>query len=563
MAIYHLLYRTTVAGRIPTAANMPSGRLGLNLTDERIYFTNASGNVVEPQPRPHTHTVSDITNLNAQLLPTTAHDLNSYSTQSEWVQTSQAGADAGTNYPIALPGFLEVIANSSTSVLQRFSTFTTAQTTRRMFFRTKGTGSWTNWVETPTNYGSLAYLGAVPDASDLNTFLDRGIWQIANSTTAAGGTNFPAPYSGYLIVLSTAVQGSGATITSGVTQLYYAANTNVSYTRSLVNGTWTDWGGNSAATVLTTQNLNDVVGAGTYYMNSDATATAILNYPVELAGVLEVVRAPSGNMQVMQRYTTRNATNTRIFVRNRFSTSLTWFPWLEITSLIPQSSTVDTTAGRAMIVGAFGLGAWAPNLTTYGFGNDFNLIDTRTCHVTVDQNMINGPLGTGSAAYTALLRVQRRQFIAGTAVTQEVFMQDGSIWTRAGTGEIGSTTWTSWAKTLTSTSGAQAYNHVYLSVATDANTMIDENTYYSWGNVAVMTGGNWPPVAAAGGVMTVYRVTSNASNVIQTLQLNVGASKRPIVLRRSGAGTAGSLVWKDWQVVEPISRTADLPTGDC
>lgn len=64
MAIYHLLYRTATAGLVPSSVDMPAGRLALNLVDERIYFTNQSGAVVQPNVRPHTHVISDITDLN-------------------------------------------------------------------------------------------------------------------------------------------------------------------------------------------------------------------------------------------------------------------------------------------------------------------------------------------------------------------------------------------------------------------------------------------------------------------------------------------------------------------
>lgn len=67
MAVYHLLYRSNSAGAIPLSADMPAGRLAINLTDERIYFANATGSVIQPQPRPHTHTISQITDLNKGL----------------------------------------------------------------------------------------------------------------------------------------------------------------------------------------------------------------------------------------------------------------------------------------------------------------------------------------------------------------------------------------------------------------------------------------------------------------------------------------------------------------
>lgn len=151
MAIYHLLYRTSTPGLVPASGNMPEGRLAINTADERIYFKNASGSIVQPQPRAHTHPVSQIIGL-------------------------------------------------------------------------------------------------------------------------------------------------------------------------------------GDATALTTQDLNAVITGGPYYQNNDASATAALNYPVLLAGILEVLVAPAGNQQVMQRYTTRSGSGLapRVFVRNRFTTSLTWYPWVEL-----------------------------------------------------------------------------------------------------------------------------------------------------------------------------------------------------------------------------------------
>ncbi|QDH83635.1 tail fiber protein [Achromobacter phage Motura] len=408
MANLFKVYRSSTPGAKPTQGNMPAGRLALNTADERLYFANASGQVVEPRTSyssllPTTAhdlntylepgnfyqgtTAIPLTDYNypiaqqgfleiyafgsatvqeyttrtnpvrryvrvktgadtttwtqwgeltnqelARLLPSSAHNLDDYVSSDAFVQATQGGADAGTNYPVALPGFLEVIANSNTTVLQRYTTFTTNAVTRRCFIRTKGTGSFTTWVELLTNYNGTTYNPFLNTGADLNNVLERGVYQIPTTAIAQSGTNFPAPFSGYMEVYSTAAYGSGIAVTSGVTQVYYAANLNMVFYRSLVTNVWTPWATTSVANQLTTQNLNDVTAPGTYYVNSDATATGALNYPVQVAGVLEVVQAPLGNLQVMQRYTTRSGSGLtpRIFVRNRFTTSLTWYDWVEI-----------------------------------------------------------------------------------------------------------------------------------------------------------------------------------------------------------------------------------------
>ena len=37
------LYRSTTAAAVPTAGNLVAGELAINLTDEKLYFENASG----------------------------------------------------------------------------------------------------------------------------------------------------------------------------------------------------------------------------------------------------------------------------------------------------------------------------------------------------------------------------------------------------------------------------------------------------------------------------------------------------------------------------------------
>lgn len=67
MPIYHLLYRSATAAAVPQAVNMPPGRLAVNTTDERLFFRNTAGTVVEPVPRSHTHPVSQVTGLQTTL----------------------------------------------------------------------------------------------------------------------------------------------------------------------------------------------------------------------------------------------------------------------------------------------------------------------------------------------------------------------------------------------------------------------------------------------------------------------------------------------------------------
>lgn len=296
-------------------------------------------------------------------LPATSHDLNAYVTPGTWFQASNSGAAAGANYPVNVAGWLEVVPDyqpASSAVMQRYTTRATASTATRVFVRTQtGTaGTWLDWTEIPNFAGVFGFMGVMPGAQNLNDYTQRGIWIVGSSNTASGGTNYPIGHSGVLLVLSGIHPGQAAG-TTGIVQVYVAANSNRLFFRTLVVGTWSAWdeavrtslmGAASGVATLdankkipqdqipgvlgkslgVADNLNDFDTPGTYYMNSNATALPELNYPVVLAGMLMVETATGGNLQVTQLYVTNPASNPRMFLRIRFGTSKTWGPWFEL-----------------------------------------------------------------------------------------------------------------------------------------------------------------------------------------------------------------------------------------
>ncbi|PND31549.1 hypothetical protein C1I89_22175 [Achromobacter pulmonis] len=301
----------------------------------------------------------------SQRLPNTAHDLNTYTAPGVYVQATSAGVSAGANYPIPSQGWLEVIPDNTASsvvVMQRFTARASSAAGTRVFVRTQtGTaGSWVDWTEIPNFAGVFGYMGNMPDspAPNLNDYTQRGIWIVGSSSAAANGTNFPIGNSGVLLVLSGIHPGQAAG-TTGIVQVYVAANSNRMFFRTLVSNVWRDWeeavrtsllgAANGVATLDANKkvpqdqipgvlgkslgvadNLNDFDTPGTYYMNSNATALPELNYPVVLAGMLMVEAATGGNLQVTQLYVTNPTSNPRMFLRIRFGTSKTWGPWFEL-----------------------------------------------------------------------------------------------------------------------------------------------------------------------------------------------------------------------------------------
>lgn len=300
-------------------------------------------------------------------------DLNTYTTSGVFHQSTNAGAIAGQNYPVPTAGLLEVYSPSASFVYQFYTQYRTGNDSRA-FWRTFYNGIWTGWTESATLTNVFPYFGGMPSspAQDLNNYTQRGQWVIGTSSIAANGANFPIPQSGHLVVLSAGYVG-GATATTGVTQLYFAANANRAFFRSLVLGAWSSWeetlrssllgapGG--AATLDSTgkipqiqipgvtatplgvaDNLNNIDVPGTYSMNSNATALLELNYPVLLAGILTVETSTGGNKQVTQTYVTNPASSPRTFRRIRFGSSLFWGPWFEIARIDQVMSRVSLTS---------------------------------------------------------------------------------------------------------------------------------------------------------------------------------------------------------------------------
>lgn len=74
------------------------------------------------------------------VLPTTSTNLNNYTVTALWIQTSNVGAAAGTNYPSNQAGLLEVIA-VGVFVFQRYTVYNTGV----IHSRTKYNSTWNGW----------------------------------------------------------------------------------------------------------------------------------------------------------------------------------------------------------------------------------------------------------------------------------------------------------------------------------------------------------------------------------------------------------------------------------
>jgi hypothetical protein len=401
-------------------------------------------------------------------------NLDTYVTPGTYHQNTNAGAAAGANYPSPHAGLLEVFApgNATNFAYQFYTRFRSGGANQTRYWRT-GYGTplvWGNWAEFASSESGLMHYGFMPAAQDLDNYRTRGIWNVSTATIASGGTNFPIVQAGNFIVY--AQVGQGQSPAGYVVQQYTAANANRTYTRVYSGTAWGPWVYNLDSSVLGVASgipqlgsdtrllpaqapilyssvivagtdANTVVVPGCYYLNSDAQATAALNWPMLLAGTLMVEQSTTGNAQVTQTYTTRNGTGgvLRTFKRVRFGTGGgTWGTWQEL------------------------------------------------------------------ARYD------------------------------------------------------DAMTHVYLTAATDANSLSADNIFYTFSSATVMTGGsNWPPTTNIIGGSIDVRVI-DGGRVVQTVTLPVTNSK-PRVFQRFGDPRAGG-VWQAWRMIGAVGSAAWLPTAD-
>jgi len=533
-------------------------------------------------------------------LPTTAHNLNTYVIPGTFYQTAVDGATApnGLNYPVAQVGFLEVVA-TGTPVLQVYTTRVAGATSQR-FWRTRvSSASWSLWKEV----SDVAALAAV------KTTADAAI-PIAQKGSANG------------------VGSLDAGGRSPVTQFPMSV--------SLTAGT----------------DANTLSSPGLYYNNSDAQATAALNWPEQLAGTLLVEAAVSGNSQVTQTYTTRNGSGgvLRTYKRARFGGGAgVWGLWQQqarfddaMTHVFLAAATDANTLTADNVFYTWRSGSvvvngsnWAPVGTNISGGNlevrwiaSDMVIQTATFTVSGAKPRIYQRYGSGTTwqAWRIISAVSSVVWLptadAGdvyvdgigwhrwngsayestslavllptTAHDLDTYLTPGDWYQGAGTSatvannyplgaltgfltvktfgaatlqeytnraatnrkfwrtKTGASSWSVWSEAATT---AAAMTRAPLAAATDANTLIADNTYYTWTGSAI-PGANFPGYQAAGYMQVFWQA---ATIISQELTLLVTGGK-PLKFARFGNSSTG--VWQPWKVTGSFSSVAWMPSSN-
>lgn len=293
-------------------------------------------------------------------------DANTVTDPGSYYINSDADATLALNWPELRAGTL-VVERAGAGNAQVTQTYTTrggsggvSRTYKRVRFTTSNT--WYAWQELARLDEAMknVALSVGTDANTLtaaNTFYTWG-----PGAVVSGGVNWPAvvPGSGALTVAVMAT----TTVIQSLELLTGVGRRPVCLQRARINGAWDPWfvvapisavvdlptanhgdvyvhgdgwyawngtayARRSLAKTLTSVDLNTIDIPGTYACNVSAEATGVLNYPIQLAGILEVVASSASNLQVTQTYTAFPETSPVTFKRVRFGASKAWGPWFE------------------------------------------------------------------------------------------------------------------------------------------------------------------------------------------------------------------------------------------
>lgn len=327
---------------------------------------------------------------------------------------------AATNAPAGgISGMLIVLTNASNNTQQLFMT----QGSTRFYQRSSAAGVWSQWVESwhtgnlakttsnsDTTIGNLLKVGDFGIGSKLlltnnvvanvdDATLGNGMYAVSNATT---GTK-PATYG---ILLQEGRQNVAGTL-GRVSQTFIDVDQPTApriYHRVYVYATsvWSawveDWNSSNlfkttnamdvtpgavtrvgdfglgvtqtmgANAITTGTDLNNLIVSGLYGQAQNVQATLALNYPVAKAGTLLVQRGGSQIVtQTYQEYDTGRQWSRGIYSGTPSAWVMSW----DTGTLVKTTSTLDTTIGRMVQVGDFGLGTDASVKFTFASDTDW------------------------------------------------------------------------------------------------------------------------------------------------------------------------------------------------
>lgn len=152
-----------------------------------------------------------------------AANLNDYATTGLWIQSSNAEAAAGTNYPAPYAGVLEVVArNDSVFVFQRYTTY---QPYNKVYHRSRYSGTWSTWKEV----SAVGHTHEIAEVNGLTTVLaDKAddvhthiISDVTGLQTALDSKALAEGYTANRVLVSNGAGAIGVSTTIDTTELGY------------------------------------------------------------------------------------------------------------------------------------------------------------------------------------------------------------------------------------------------------------------------------------------------------------------------------------------------------
>lgn len=420
-------------------------------------------------------------------------DANTVTDPGSYYINSDADATLALNWPELRAGTL-VVERAGAGNAQVTQTYTTrggsggiSRTYKRV--RYGATPVWDAWQEQARLDEAMknVALSVGTDANTLtaaNTFYTWGAGAVVSQ-----GVNWPAviPGSGALTVAVMAA----TTVIQSLELLSGVGRRPLCLQRARINGTWDSWyvvapisavvdlptanlgdvyvdgdgwytwGGSayvrrSLAKTLISVDLNTVDVPGSYACNVSAEATPALNYPVQLAGILEVVASQASNLQVTQTYTAFPETSPVTYKRVRFGASKVWGPWFEQARL--------RDAMHRVALGAAGVNANAlvADNTFYTWESGSTITGNGGANW---PPVNNGTVGAGflEVFYISSGAIVQRCTLLGNAQKPRVFQRFGA-----------GSSWESWKITASLSSSA------FLPVADCGEVYVDGVGVYQW-----------------------------------------------------------------------------------
>ncbi|MCK2122107.1 tail fiber protein [Pseudomonas sp. PNPG3] len=383
---------------------------------------------------------------------------------------------------------------------------------------------------------------------DLDTLTATGFYLVTSSST-----NMPlSSATGMVIVMTNASKWTQ--------QIFMPQSSTRMFQRASNNGAWSAWtevwnGNNLEKTTSTSDstvgrmlkvgdygigskvlmtnnlitNIDDVtLPNGMYAVSNTTTGTKPSTYGILMHEGRNNVASTLG--RVAQTFIdVDQPNNPRIFHRVYISASDTWGAWYEdwhTGNLIKTTSNTDTTAGRMVKVG------------DYGLGSQLSVTDANDAVISgfyrLDSTYKNSP-AVGKAVWILVQaynsNVLQYASLAGTATSE--------MWIRKKV--AGTNAWTAWAEL------AKVGDYGLGAITMPAITSIDDQTLGNgWYAVSAGTTGTKPLNAAIAGVLHVSgrnNFAGTGGRVAQTFYATDGA---PRVWNRTYTGTAADSVWSAW-----------------